>query len=321
MRWHSTTSGVSRRARRLVQLPRRRPDADEPSPQSRARAGRCRRGSRGSRPPPRDAHPLGDRGRGQATRRPSSASSGEHRAGARRSRRFVSSSNLASKVGRLFRADFTAESFYSFHKKAWPLSSLPLIATSHDTRSAPHGIVRPWCRKAPHVLRRQRALPLPRPSLRCAAVCARRRPRSGLAAHRRRGAGLRALAPALARARHTSTAGRGTLLVAWGAVLAAMNCCFYLAIDRLPLGTVAAIEFARDRARRARGADAAQRRRAGAGRPRRLPAHRRPVRGRAVRRRARVRQRRRCSRSTSCSATASRRARRWAASTGSPPRW
>jgi inner membrane transporter RhtA len=36
--------------------------------------------------------------------------------------------------------------------------------------------------------------------------------------------------------------GRRTL-VAWGAVLAVMNCCFYLAIDRLPLGTVAAIEF------------------------------------------------------------------------------
>jgi inner membrane transporter RhtA len=36
--------------------------------------------------------------------------------------------------------------------------------------------------------------------------------------------------------------GRG-LLLAWGAVLALMNCCFYLAIDRLPLGTVAAIEF------------------------------------------------------------------------------
>jgi inner membrane transporter RhtA len=33
------------------------------------------------------------------------------------------------------------------------------------------------------------------------------------------------------------------LLGAWGAVLAVMNCCFYLAIDRLPLGTVAAIEF------------------------------------------------------------------------------
>jgi inner membrane transporter RhtA len=33
------------------------------------------------------------------------------------------------------------------------------------------------------------------------------------------------------------------LLVAWGVVLAVMNSCFYLAIDRLPLGTVAAIEF------------------------------------------------------------------------------
>src|SRR3954465_7750087 len=35
--------------------------------------------------------------------------------------------------------------------------------------------------------------------------------------------------------------GRRTLL-AWGAVLAFMNCCFYEAIARLPLGTVAAIE-------------------------------------------------------------------------------
>ena len=33
------------------------------------------------------------------------------------------------------------------------------------------------------------------------------------------------------------------LLIGWGAVLAVMNACFYLAIDRLPLGTVAAIEF------------------------------------------------------------------------------
>jgi inner membrane transporter RhtA len=33
------------------------------------------------------------------------------------------------------------------------------------------------------------------------------------------------------------------LLFAWGAVLAVMNVCFYTAIDRLPLGTVAAIEF------------------------------------------------------------------------------
>jgi inner membrane transporter RhtA len=36
--------------------------------------------------------------------------------------------------------------------------------------------------------------------------------------------------------------GRRTL-VAWGGVLAFMNCCFYEAIARLPLGTVAAIEF------------------------------------------------------------------------------
>jgi inner membrane transporter RhtA len=33
------------------------------------------------------------------------------------------------------------------------------------------------------------------------------------------------------------------LLVAWGAVLAVMNVCFYEAIERLALGTVAAIEF------------------------------------------------------------------------------
>lgn len=33
------------------------------------------------------------------------------------------------------------------------------------------------------------------------------------------------------------------LLLGWGAVLAVMNSCFYVAIDRLPLGTVAAIEF------------------------------------------------------------------------------
>lgn len=33
------------------------------------------------------------------------------------------------------------------------------------------------------------------------------------------------------------------LLIAFGIVLAAMNTCFYVAIDRLPLGTVGAIEF------------------------------------------------------------------------------
>src|ERR671924_944308 len=33
------------------------------------------------------------------------------------------------------------------------------------------------------------------------------------------------------------------LLLSMGAVLAVMNVCFYVSIDRLPLGTVAAIEF------------------------------------------------------------------------------
>src|SRR6476661_5319897 len=45
------------------------------------------------------------------------------------------------------------------------------------------------------------------------------------------------------RAFRTLDPGGRRLVVAWGAVLAAMNCCFYLAIDRLPLATVAAIEF------------------------------------------------------------------------------
>jgi inner membrane transporter RhtA len=36
---------------------------------------------------------------------------------------------------------------------------------------------------------------------------------------------------------------RDPLFLAWGTVLALMNACFYTAIDRLPLGTVAAIEF------------------------------------------------------------------------------
>jgi inner membrane transporter RhtA len=33
------------------------------------------------------------------------------------------------------------------------------------------------------------------------------------------------------------------LVIAWGVTLAVMNACFYTAIDRLPLATVAAIEF------------------------------------------------------------------------------
>src|SRR4051812_9456931 len=39
------------------------------------------------------------------------------------------------------------------------------------------------------------------------------------------------------------TIAKDPVILAWGAVLALMNCCFYLAIDRLPLGSVAAIEF------------------------------------------------------------------------------
>jgi len=45
--------------------------------------------------------------------------------------------------------------------------------------------------------------------------------------------------------RRLSTVGRTTLstVVLLGLVFATMNVCFYVAIDRLPLGTVAAIEF------------------------------------------------------------------------------
>ena len=98
-------------------------------------------------------------------------------------------------------------------------------------------------RLPPHaLLRRQRGLPLPRAGLRRAAVRARRRRSAspGCGSPRRRscsrsGAGRGACSRARRRRRR--------LLLAWGAVLAVMNCCFYLAIDRLPLGTVAAIEF------------------------------------------------------------------------------
>jgi inner membrane transporter RhtA len=43
--------------------------------------------------------------------------------------------------------------------------------------------------------------------------------------------------------RRPRRAGVGRLIVAMGTVLAVMNVCFYVAIDLLPLGTVAAIEF------------------------------------------------------------------------------
>src|SRR3954470_16322254 len=41
----------------------------------------------------------------------------------------------------------------------------------------------------------------------------------------------------------TARAPERLLLAGWGATLATMNACFYTAIDRLPLGAVAAIEF------------------------------------------------------------------------------
>ena len=45
------------------------------------------------------------------------------------------------------------------------------------------------------------------------------------------------------RGRSRLDAGGRRLLLLFGATLGTMNACFYLAIDRLPLGTVAAIEF------------------------------------------------------------------------------
>ena len=61
---------------------------------------------------------------------------------------------------------------------------------------------------------------------------------------RARRAARRRVAPCCARARRSLWrrpwhALRGRLVVALGVVLAVMNACFYLAIDRLPLGTVA----------------------------------------------------------------------------------
>jgi len=46
------------------------------------------------------------------------------------------------------------------------------------------------------------------------------------------------------RAWRVADRGERRLVTGWGLVLALMNACFYLAIDRLPLGTVAAVEFA-----------------------------------------------------------------------------
>ena len=122
---------------------------------------------------------------------------------------------------------------------------------------------------------------------------------------------LRRLAPAVAGGRARSSAPAAGSSSSWGAVLAAMNACFYLAIDRLPLATVAAIEFLPVIALAALGART-QRNVAGAvaGGPGRVPAHRRPAGGRAARHRARLRERRAVRRATSCWPTGWRGTRR-----------
>ncbi len=92
------------------------------------------------------------------------------------------------------------------------------------------------------VVRGQRDLPLSRPGLRGAAFPCCRRVRGRMDAHRVCGADLRAFhAPV----RTIRAADRRTrlLLVALGVTLAAMNLSFYLALDRLPMSLVAAMEF------------------------------------------------------------------------------
>ena len=85
---------------------------------------------------------------------------------------------------------------------------------------------------AGRLFRRQRDLPLPRPSF-AVLLFARVEP-LGIAWLRVASAGA-----AFALWRRPWHALRGRLVVALGVVLAVMNACFYLAIDRLPLGTVA----------------------------------------------------------------------------------
>ena len=112
---------------------------------------------------------------------------------------------------------------------------------------------------AARLLSRQRRLPLPRPGLRGAALRAGR----PLGVAWLRIATAAAVFAAWRRPWRASRPDRGTRrVVALGVVLAAMNSCFYLAIARLPLGTVGAIEFlGRSRWPRRR-AHPAQRRRA-----------------------------------------------------------
>ena len=123
-----------------------------------------------------------------------------------------------------------------------------------------------------------------------------------------RRARLRAAHPALAHLRKPASEGR--LLVAFGACLAVMNCSFYLALDRLPISLVAAIEFVGTIVARALwAAQQPQSRRAGGCRRRHLahPDRRQMV--RAIRLGLSSRpSTARCSSATSCLAIASPRA-------------
>ena len=95
------------------------------------------------------------------------------------------------------------------------------------------------------------------------------------------------------RARGRPEAGERRLLLALGAALGTMNATFYLAIDGLPLGTVAAIEFLPVIALAALGLRKPRNLAAlAAAVARRLPARRRPARRRAARLRVRLRERR-----------------------------
>ena len=196
------------------------------------------------------------------------------------------------------------------------------IPSKHHGRRPRRGIVRCACaRPPPHLYFVVSAIfhylgPAFAVLLFARVDVARRR----VAADRLRRARVRALAPAVAPVERAWTR-RAALLVQWGVVLALMNCCFYVAIDRLPLGTVAAIEFLPVIALAALGART----------PRNAAALALAVPGvyllRGVRfegeplgRRVRVRQRRACSRSTSCSPTAPPGTRRSPASTGSGSR-
>ena len=161
-----------------------------------------------------------------------------------------------------------------------PITAGDRAVAAAATASPPHAL-----------LRRQRGLPLPRArrSPCCssrASTCSASR---GCGSPRRRSSSRCGGARGGGCARSTATA--GACCWRWGVVLAVMNCCFYLAIDRLPLGTVAAIEFLPVIALAALGARSPRNARARARRPRRVPAHRRAARGRAARRRVRLRQR------------------------------